>query len=67
MTEQPGRSLWLDPSFGASGDMMLGTLFGLGASVEVVRSGLETLPVDGWSLERDVVLRGTPPPDLVFD
>lgn len=57
MTEQPGRSLWLDPSFGASGDMMLGTLFGLGASVEVVRSGLETLPVDGWSLERDVVLR----------
>ena len=57
MTGHAGRSLWLDPGFGASGDMMLGTLIGLGASIDAICAGLETLPVDGWSLEREVVQR----------
>lgn len=44
------RQLWLDPGFGASGDMMLGALIGLGASPEVIRHDLEGLDVAGWDL-----------------
>lgn len=52
-----GRSLWFDPGFGASGDMMLGALIGLGAPVEEVRAALETLDVDGWTLDAETVMR----------
>ena len=51
------QSLWLDPGFGASGDMFLGALVGLGASVENIRSDLEALNGVGgldagaWKLE----------------
>lgn len=49
--------LWLDPGFGAAGDMLLGALLGLGAPVERVRAGLAGLGLDGWSLGHETVLR----------
>ena len=51
------RRLWLDPGFGASGDMMLGTLIGIGASIDRVRTDLETLNVSGWSVELTTAVR----------
>ncbi len=53
------RTLWLDPGFGASGDMMLGTLIGLGADVDMIRDGLQTLPFTGWSIGWETTLRGS--------
>ena len=44
------RQLWLDPGFGASGDMVLGALLGLGAPVEEIRHQLAGLDVDGWTI-----------------
>ncbi|MDH3679541.1 MAG: nickel pincer cofactor biosynthesis protein LarC, partial [Acidimicrobiia bacterium] len=44
-------TLWLDPGFGASGDMVLGVLLGLGAPVERVRADLDELAIDGWHLD----------------
>lgn len=52
-------ALWLDPGFGASGDMMLGTLIGLGAPIEAVRDGLASLPVTGWTIGWETTLRGS--------
>ncbi len=54
MTE---RHLWLDPSFGASGDMLLGTLIGLGAPLPDVVRQLESLDIPGWSLRESTVTR----------
>ena len=51
------RHLWFDPGFGASGDMMLGALLGLGASLEAVRADLGTLDVEGWTLSVESVQR----------
>jgi uncharacterized protein (TIGR00299 family) protein len=53
------RHLWLDPTFGASGDMMLGALVGLGAPIEDVATGLKSLPIDGWRIEASTVQRGS--------
>ena len=50
-------TLWLDPGFGASGDMLLGTLVGLGVSVEELRADVEQLGVAGWSLHESTVER----------
>ncbi len=52
-----GKVLWLDPRFGASGDMILGTLLGLGAPVDRVRRGLQALDVDGWTLDIEPAMR----------
>ncbi len=52
------RSLWIDPVFGASGDMLLGALVGLGVPVEVITSGLAGLDVDGWTVAHSAVTRG---------
>ncbi|MEM7342081.1 MAG: nickel pincer cofactor biosynthesis protein LarC [Actinomycetota bacterium] len=54
MTDASTRSLWLDPGFGASGDMMLGTLMGLSsdpaATARAVATDLAPLGVDGWTI-----------------
>jgi uncharacterized protein (TIGR00299 family) protein len=49
--------LWLDPSFGASGDMLLGVLADLGVDMAEVAIGLEGLGVHGWSLGQSKVTR----------
>lgn len=51
------RVVWLDPSFGASGDMVLGALVGLGARLSAVVDGLKPLAIDGWSLSESSVSR----------
>jgi len=53
------RHLWLDPTFGASGDMMLGALVGLGAPIDDITTGLKSLPVDGWRMAASTVQRGS--------
>jgi uncharacterized protein (TIGR00299 family) protein len=53
------RALWLDPTFGAAGDMILGALVGLGAPIDRIRDGLDRLGLDGWSLDAEPVLRGS--------
>ncbi|MEL7209239.1 MAG: LarC family nickel insertion protein, partial [Actinomycetota bacterium] len=53
----PGPTLWLDPSFGASGDMLLGALLGLGAPLDAVRSDVAALGLSGWTIEVEPVLR----------
>ena len=60
----PGRALWLDPRFGAAGDMILGALIGLGAAadprfVDDLRRGLAGLGVDGWTLDHQPVMRAS--------
>ncbi len=61
MTEryQSGRTLWLDPTFGASGDMILGTLVALGGSVEDAQQKLRSLPVDGWEITAETTTRSS--------
>lgn len=62
------RRLWLDPSFGASGDMLLGALAGVSADdtsapgdavaiVERLVGALEVLGVDGWTIDYSPVTR----------
>lgn len=50
-------ALWLDPGFGASGDMMLGVLVGLGVPIDDLSSDLAALGVEGWSLDESAVQR----------
>lgn len=45
------KRLWLDPGFGASGDMLLGVLVALGAPIDDVRADLAGLGVSGWSID----------------
>ena len=59
------RSLWLDPAFGASGDMLLGALVGLGAGLDDLRRGLGALGVEGWSIRHEPVLRSSLSADRV--
>ncbi len=51
------RALWIDPGFGVSGDMMLGTLVGLGADLDRIREALTTLDIDGWTISTSAVQR----------
>lgn len=51
--------LWIDPSFGASGDMFLGALSGLlgDEAADLLEAGLGTLDVEGYSLTSESVTR----------
>ncbi len=51
--------IWFDPTFGASGDMMLGALVGLGVDLSVITGQLETLDVDGWKMAESTVSRSS--------
>jgi uncharacterized protein (TIGR00299 family) protein len=57
------RGVYIDCFSGASGDMLLGALLDAGLDLDSLRAGLRSLPVDGWSLDADVVqshgIRGT--------
>ncbi|MBV9313986.1 MAG: nickel pincer cofactor biosynthesis protein LarC [Pseudonocardia sp.] len=43
--------LWLNPVSGISGDMFLGALLGLGASLDAVRDAVRATGVEGWRLD----------------
>lgn len=49
---------WFHPFSGIAGDMALGACIDAGADVAEVEELLERLPVEGWDLEVDTVLRG---------
>src|SRR5215216_1933842 len=57
------RAVYFDCFSGASGDMLLGALIDAGVGIDVLRAGLATLPVHGWSLDAEPIqsrgLRGT--------
>ena len=48
---------WFHCFSGIAGDMALGALIDAGADVDEIRSLLKTLPVSGWDLETESVLR----------
>ena len=51
------RIAWLQLSAGVAGDMVLGALIDAGADLGVIREGLDTLGVPGWSLTTERVDR----------
>lgn len=57
MSSNSSRTLWLDPSFGASGDMLLGALLGLGVPLTDVTAGLGGLAIEGWTIEQSETTR----------
>jgi uncharacterized protein (TIGR00299 family) protein len=52
------RIAWFHCFSGVAGDMALGSLLDAGADVDEVRRLCERVPVDGWRLELEPVLRG---------
>jgi len=50
--------LHVDGAAGIAGDMALGALVDLGVPVERLRDGLRALPVEGWTLEVERVVKG---------
>jgi uncharacterized protein (TIGR00299 family) protein len=50
--------VYFDCPSGASGDMVLGALVDAGASLDLVRAQLDTLPLTGWTLAAREVRRG---------
>lgn len=57
MSDAP-RLAWFHCFSGIAGDMALGSLVDAGASPDEVRELCERLPVGGWSLEFEAVMRG---------
>lgn len=53
-----GRVAWFHCFAGIAGDMALGALLDAGADLGEVRTLLERLPVGGWALDVEPVLRG---------
>ena len=58
VAEAAGRTAWFHCFAGIAGDMALGALLDAGADLDEVRSLLQRLPVGGWSLDAEAVLRG---------
>ena len=57
--EESGRTVaWFHCFAGIAGDMALGSLLDAGADLTEVRALLERLPLGGWSLDVEPVLRG---------
>lgn len=54
----PTRLAWFHCFSGIAGDMALGALIDAGADVDDVRGLLARLPIDGWVLDVEPVLRG---------
>ncbi len=52
------RVSWFHCFSGIAGDMALGSLVDAGADVDEVRALLKRLPVGGWAIEAEPVLRG---------
>jgi pyridinium-3,5-bisthiocarboxylic acid mononucleotide nickel chelatase len=52
------RLAWFHCFSGIAGDMALGALIDAGADVDEVRALCRRLPVDGWAIETEPVLRG---------
>ncbi len=52
-----GRAAWFHCFSGISGDMALGSLLDAGADLEEVVKLVRRLPIGGWSLESELVLR----------
>src|SRR5206468_8417744 len=54
----PHRTLaWFHCFSGIAGDMALGSLVDAGADLEEIRNLLHRLPIGGWALEAEAVLR----------
>jgi uncharacterized protein (TIGR00299 family) protein len=53
-----GRVAWFHCFAGVAGDMALGALIDAGAPIEDVEATLRRLPIDGWALAAEPVLRG---------
>jgi uncharacterized protein (TIGR00299 family) protein len=51
------RTLFIDASAGASGDMILGALVDLGVPMSHLRQALNSLPIDGWTLRSRKITR----------
>ena len=49
---------WFHCFAGIAGDMAMASLIDAGADVDEVRNLLELLPLPGWSLDVEAVLRG---------
>jgi pyridinium-3,5-bisthiocarboxylic acid mononucleotide nickel chelatase len=56
-TEAPPTIAWFHCFSGIAGDMALGALLDAGADLDEVRAMLTRLPVGGWTLEAEPVLR----------
>ena len=52
------RAVYFDCPSGASGDMVLGALVDAGASLDLIREQLATLPLHGWAISARQVTRG---------
>src|SRR6478735_981189 len=58
MSDPRGTTVaWFHCFSGIAGDMALGALIDAGADVDEVRTMLKRLPVDGWAIETEPVLR----------
>ncbi|MHB8438774.1 MAG: nickel pincer cofactor biosynthesis protein LarC [Acidimicrobiales bacterium] len=53
----PARAVWFHCFAGIAGDMALGSLVDAGADVDEVRALLDRLPLAGWHLEFEPVMR----------
>ena len=53
-----GTTAWFHCFCGIAGDMAMGALVDAGADLDEVRAICDRLPVTGWSLEAEVVMRG---------